>query len=144
MVYTGGMDYFRRNLKRIGIDAAGYLLIVLAFLTGWLPGPGGIPLALAGLALLSMNNEWARRLRTYLLHHGGKLAETIFPKHPVVQLLYDLLVVVLLVLVGLLVWWHHATWQVSLAIILFFGALFLAVMNRDRLRALQHRRSARK
>ncbi len=38
------------------------LLILLGLLTGWLPGPGGIPLTLAGLAVLASEFAWAHRL----------------------------------------------------------------------------------
>jgi hypothetical protein len=48
--------------KRVAIDIAGFGLMILAFLTGWLPGPGGIPLFLVGLGILSLNYEWAERL----------------------------------------------------------------------------------
>ncbi len=51
------------KFKRIGIDAAGYVLILLGIAFSPLPGPGGLPLVLAGLGLLSIHNEWARRLR---------------------------------------------------------------------------------
>lgn len=47
---------------RIAVGVVGVLLIVLAGLTGWLPGPGGIPLAIAGLAVLATEFEWAQRL----------------------------------------------------------------------------------
>jgi hypothetical protein len=134
------MNFIRRNAKRIGVDAAGYLLIVLAVLTGWLPGPGGIPLALAGLALLSINNEWARRLRIYLLDNGGKLVQFLFPVNPLVQWAYDALVIVLLIVVTALAFAHNALWQVSLAILLFFVAVFLAVMNRDRISRLKRKK----
>lgn len=134
------MDMLKRNTKRIVIDAAGYLLIVAAILTGWLPGPGGIPLALAGLGLLSINNKWAKDLRDYLMKHGGKLARVLFPPNPLIQWLYDILVIVLLVLAGWLGERHAAVWQISLAVALFFIAVFLALMNRDRLKALQKRR----
>jgi len=40
----------------------GGLLIIAAPLTGWLPGPGGIPLFIAGLAVLASEFEWAQRL----------------------------------------------------------------------------------
>lgn len=40
----------------------GALFIVLAALTGWLPGPGGIPLALVGLAILASEFHWASRI----------------------------------------------------------------------------------
>lgn len=47
---------------RIGVGIVGGLLIILAPLTGWLPGPGGIPLFIAGLAVLASEFEWAQRL----------------------------------------------------------------------------------
>jgi hypothetical protein len=134
------MDYIRRNLKRIATDAAGYLLLIAALLTGWLPGPGGIPLALAGLALLSINNEWAHRIRQYLLDNGGKLAKVLFPDNAYVQWFYDIIVVLLLVIVTLLAYQHAAAWQIALAGGLFFGAVTIALLNRDRLGRLQNHR----
>lgn len=129
----------KRNLKRILTDAAGYFLIVAAIATGWLPGPGGIPLAIAGLGLLSINNEWARRLRDYLLKNGGKVVQFLFPNNPVVQWLYDIAVALLLVLTAALAWRHAAIWQISLAVFAFFIACFIALMNRDRLNSLRNR-----
>lgn len=127
----------KRNLKRIAIDAAGYFLIVAGIALGWLPGPGGIPLILAGLGLLSINNKWAEDLRNYLLKHGGKLVKILFPDNKYVQWLYDALVALLLAAVGLLEWRHSAVWQISLGVGLFFIALFVALMNRDRLQSLR-------
>jgi len=37
-------------------------MVVAGLLTGWLPGPGGIPLVLGGLAVLASEFSWARRL----------------------------------------------------------------------------------
>jgi hypothetical protein len=129
-----------KKLKRILIDIAGYGLILLGVTTGWLPGPGGIPLIVAGLGLLSINNKWAQELRDYVLHNGGKLVQTLFPNNPVVQILYDILVVLLLILVGVLGWQHAAIWQISLAIALYFIALFIASMNRQRLERFRSRK----
>lgn len=129
----------KRNTKRIVIDAAGYLLVLAAILTGWLPGPGGIPLALAGLGLLSINNAWAKRIRDYLLSHGGKFVGLFFPNNIVMQWLYDIIVVLLLVLVIVMEWRHSAAWHVGLGISLFFIAVFIASMNRDRYNRLKKR-----
>lgn len=134
------MDFIKRNSKRIAIDTAGYLLIIAAALTGWLPGPGGIPLFIAGLGLLSINNEWARRLRDYLLQHGGKLVKVIFPANPIVQWLYDIVVVLLWVLVVILAEQHAALWQISLAIALFFLSVAIALLNRDRMQRLRRKK----
>jgi hypothetical protein len=134
------MHFIKRHGKRIAIDGAGYLLIIAAALTGWLPGPGGIPLFIAGLGLLSINNDWARRLRDYLLQNGGKIVKVIFPTNPVVQWLYDAIVILLWIVVALLAWRHAAIWQISLAIALFFAALAIALLNRDRLNRLRRKR----
>lgn len=47
---------------RIAVGIAGFLLMVAAALTGWLPGPGGIPLFLMGLAVWASEFTWAHRL----------------------------------------------------------------------------------
>lgn len=47
---------------RIGVALAGLVLIMLGFVSGPLPGPGGIPLVLLGLAVWSSEFEWAHRL----------------------------------------------------------------------------------
>jgi hypothetical protein len=131
-----------KKLKRILTDIAGYGLILLGIATGWLPGPGGIPLIVGGLGLLSINNVWAQKLRDYILKNGGKVVKSIFPNNPVVEFLYDLIVVLLFMLVGALAWWHNAIWQISMAIGLFFIALFIASVNRDRLQRFKNRRKA--
>lgn len=47
---------------RICVGFVGLLLICLAALTGPIPGPGGIPLAILGIAVWSSEFEWAQRL----------------------------------------------------------------------------------
>lgn len=136
------MNFLQKHTKRILTDAAGYLLLLAAVATGWLPGPGGIPLALAGLGLLSINNEWARKIRQYLLDHGGKIVQIMFPPNRLVQWLYDAVVVLLLALVAVLAWRHAALWQLSLSVALFFIAVAIALLNRDRYNRLKNIRKA--
>ena len=133
------MHFLRRNLKRIATDVAGYGLILLGIVLSPVPGPGGIPLIIAGLGLLSINNEWARRLRGYLLIHGGKVVKVLFPPNAFAQVFYDVLTLTLFGLVAWLVWNHSHTWQISIAVALFFIALFVAAMNRDRYNRLKHK-----
>lgn len=52
---------------RIGVGLVGVSMLIAAPLTGWLPGPGGIPLFLAGLAVLSTEFLWAKRFRKWLV-----------------------------------------------------------------------------
>lgn len=62
---------------------AGTLFIIAAGLTGWLPGPGGIPLFLIGIAILATEFVWAEQLRDYLFdilkRFGGWIKQ-----HPVI------------------------------------------------------------
>ena len=45
----------------------GFAFIILAGLTGWLPGPGGIPLFLIGIAILSTEFKWAKKIKDMVL-----------------------------------------------------------------------------
>ena len=47
---------------RIGVGLLGLLLILAGLATGWIPGPGGIPLILLGLAVWSSEFHWANKL----------------------------------------------------------------------------------
>ena len=55
-------DPRKHRIYRALVGFVGVLLILIAGATGWLPGPGGIPLALIGLAVLASEFEWAQRL----------------------------------------------------------------------------------
>ncbi len=50
------------------VAAIGLLLVLLGLATGWLPGPGGIPLILGGLAVWASEFSWAHRLMLRLKH----------------------------------------------------------------------------
>ena len=54
---------------RLAVAIFGFALIIAAPLTGWLPGPGGIPLFLAGLAVLSSEFLWAKSVNRWLLRY---------------------------------------------------------------------------
>jgi hypothetical protein len=58
----------QRRVYRCVVAAAGLLLILLGLATGWLPGPGGIPLVLAGVAVWASEFHWAHRLMLRLRH----------------------------------------------------------------------------
>lgn len=55
-------DPRKLRVYRVGVAAAGGLLIILGGITGPIPGPGGIPLVLAGLAVWASEFVWAHRL----------------------------------------------------------------------------------
>jgi hypothetical protein len=64
----------------------------------------------------------------------------LFPSNPLVQWLYDGLVVLLLAIVTVLAYRHAAVWQIGLSVSLFLIALLIALLNRDRLERLKRRR----
>ncbi|PLS80962.1 hypothetical protein CYG49_03455 [Candidatus Saccharibacteria bacterium] len=46
----------------------GVPMIIAAPLLGWLPGPGGIPLFLLGIAILSTEFPWAEKVRDKVMN----------------------------------------------------------------------------
>jgi uncharacterized protein (TIGR02611 family) len=50
------------RIYRFGVGLVGTFLVVLGFVSGPLPGPGGIPLVLLGLAVMASEFVWAERL----------------------------------------------------------------------------------
>jgi uncharacterized protein (TIGR02611 family) len=50
------------RVYRTAVALLGLILIALGFISGPLPGPGGIPLVLLGLAVWSSEFEWAHQL----------------------------------------------------------------------------------
>ncbi len=50
------------RVYRVAVAIAGLFFIALGFVSGPLPGPGGIPLVLLGLAIWASEFEWAHQL----------------------------------------------------------------------------------
>ncbi|HSX06554.1 MAG TPA: PGPGW domain-containing protein [Candidatus Saccharimonadia bacterium] len=131
------MNLVKRHGKRVLTDAGGYLLVVAGIATGWLPGPGGIPLIVTGLGLLSINNAWAKELRIWVIRNGGKAVTILFPRWVWLEWLYDIVAFSLLCLTFVLEVHHVSLWQMGLGVSAFFIALFIALTNRDRLNRLR-------
>ena len=53
-----GNNFFKRRI----IDFTGFGLIIISPFLGSLPGPGGIPIFLTGVAILARNYDWAENL----------------------------------------------------------------------------------
>src|SRR5690349_17606038 len=63
-----------RHVRRPIVLTFGMFFVLLAGAIGWLPGPGGIPIFLLGIAILSTEFQWADRLKRSLLgyvHSAG-------------------------------------------------------------------------
>ena len=132
------------SAKRILTDMAGYGCIIAAPLLGWLPGPGGIPLFLSGLGLLSINNPWAKRLLHYVRKRSESLSDLVFPKNSFVQWSWDITVICLITAgtyINISV--ESNLWQ-AISIILFAMSTTLFLLNRQRLQWLDIKLRKRK
>ncbi len=139
----GGWDLFGYTLrmvnkqsfwKRFITDLSGWLLIFGSLAFGWLPGPGGIPLLLAGLGLLSINHRWAKRLIKIIKEQGIHFWERFFDVHPLLKAVYDLASVGLVVGAILILNTVTKNSLKSLGIVMFFTGLTLFLGNRQRLK----------
>jgi hypothetical protein len=122
----------RSRAKRIGIDALGYGAIVAAALTGWLPGPGGIPLLILGLSLLATNHKWAERLLAWVKSGSGKLADQIFNGHPLLKLSVDVCGIVFVAAAAYLLTHFTRSIARSAAVSLIIVSVILLLGNRQR------------
>ena len=127
-----------RTLKVILLDIVGILLIILAGLTGWLPGPGGIPLLIAGLAVLSINHKWAKRWLVAVKENGLKISDKFFSASPRMSLLIDVIGIVFLALAVYIVFFitqnniakTAGVWLVIVSLVLLLG-------NRGRIKKIK-------
>ncbi len=134
------MKHLSKTIKFILIDAAGVLLIILAGLTGWLPGPGGIPLLIAGLALLSINHDWAERWLVTVKKHGINISDKLFNGSKKTKIIIDVVSVLFICIAVLLVATFTRNLAKSAAIWLVIIALVLLLGNRQRLKKLLKKR----
>lgn len=119
-----------RFWKIIILDTLAVIFMLGAIATGWLPGPGGIPLFIIGLSLLAINHTWAERYIDLLKKHADRLGDIIFI--PKLQLFYDIFAPALL---GFGIWLlvrHSATWTISLGVSLSFLGVTFFLGNRGR------------
>jgi hypothetical protein len=124
-------------------DILGVLLILSSPLLGWLPGPGGVPLFLAGLGFLAVHHAWAKDMIRYVKNNGLKINDYIFREHPSLQALYDIASLGLLAGGIYLLTSYTRSLTLSIAIVCIFTALTLFLGNRKRLNTFLSRMKRR-
>ncbi len=121
-------------LKVIATDVAGVGCLLLVPFLGPLPGPGGIPLLIAGFGLLAVNHDWADDAVVYVKKHSESLRRVIFPDITWVKWSWDIFAVFLLV-IG--TWFNiifEENWLLrGLSIGIMASASTLFMLNRNRL-----------
>lgn len=126
----------KKASKRIAIDIAGYTLLTLSALVGWLPGPGGFPLFFAGLGLLSINNNWAKRLLSFSKTKGESFIDIFFPDKPVFKWGYDIVGTVFFTSGLVLILTTNSRFLSLFATIMMASSFWVLLANRNRLKKL--------
>lgn len=58
-----------KTVRKPFVLTLGLFLVIVSPFTGILPGPGGIPIFLLGIAILASEFDWADRFKKFMLHH---------------------------------------------------------------------------
>lgn len=122
----------KKQLKRIAYDIAGVTLIIISPLLGWLPGPGGIPLFLAGLGLLAVHNEWAQKLLHWAKINAENFLEIIFPRNSKLEIVHDIIGFFLLTTALVLFLQLNPPYQYIFPVMFLASGLFWVLYNRRR------------
>lgn len=126
-----------KKVKKIGkiviFDSLAILCFIGVALFGWLPGPGGVPLTIAGLSLLAVNHDWAERWLETTKVKGVSIKNKLFPDRPLIKHAYDIVGSIVLAL-GL-----YLSFTADTRILSAVGAIFttfsfsVILFNRKRL-----------
>ncbi len=120
------------------MDTVGVLMLIGVVLFGWMPGPGGIPLLIAGLSLLAANHEWARRLLEYVKVHGASVLTRLFTNHPIVKIGFDVISVLLVIAAIYVIALQTRNIVQSIAIAGLYFGIGIFLLNRRRIQRLYH------
>lgn len=115
--------------------ALGLVLILVAPLVGWIPGPGGIAVFLAGIAVLASEFDWAEALKAFFLKTVPKEIKNRWRPTPKWETAFDITALVLFAGAGVAAyadWWAPV---LSLGI----SGICLFLFNRERLTRLKKR-----
>lgn len=132
--------------KVILTDLAGIGCLALVPFLGPLPGPGGIPLILAGFGLLAANHDWADDAIHYVKKHSENIQSIVFPDRTNIKWAWDILAVIIF---GLGLWLNVGVefWLLKgLGIGTMASATTIFMLNRNRISWLdkQLRRTGKK
>lgn len=123
------------NVRKLFTFAFGLVLVVAAPLVGWLPGPGGIILFLAGISVLASEFDWAEAVKAFFLHTVPKELNNRWRPTPKWEVAFDSVSFALLISAGIAA--YYAWWGPVLSF--GIGGLCLFLFNRERLSRLKKR-----
>ena len=121
-----------RFWKILILDLVGVAMMILALLTGWLPGPGGIPLFIIGLGVLAIHHEWAQDIIDWLKERLDDIGDIIFTEDKDVQLAYDIICPLMVAGGAYFLWLHNAPWQIGFGAFAIITGVTILAGNRKR------------
>jgi hypothetical protein len=135
-MYTYSM---KQKTRVILIDCLGFTCIIIAPFLGWIPGPGGIPLLILGLGLLSQNHAWAERLLASVKERAGRATSKVAEASPAVRWAIDAGSLVLISIAVIII--TNVTRSVfkTAAISLIAAGVVLLLTNQNRYKKLYRR-----
>lgn len=87
-------------IRKSLVFVVGLTMVIAAPFLGWLPGPGGIPLFLLGIAILSSEFLWADRVRERVMALLQPFLD-YFKKNPAISTFLIVLLVTACILIGI-------------------------------------------
>jgi hypothetical protein len=127
------MSKLKRYGKIILFDSLAALCFIGVIAFGWLPGPGGLPLFIAGLGLLAVNHDWAERWLETVKYKSKSFKKILFPPTPWIRYTYDVVSVVLFVTAGYLYFQTTSHFASAVCIAVACFGFFVFLLNRERL-----------
>ncbi len=121
-----------QKTRAILIDILGILCIVAAPFLGWLPGPGGIPLLILGLSLLSTNHEWAERLLQKVKDHANNAAKRVSEVDNTTKWAIDIASILFIAAAVVVIVHATKSLMITAAISLIIIGITMFATNRDR------------
>lgn len=124
-----------KTVRKPFVFALGLVLIMIAPLVGWIPGPGGIIIFLLGIAVLASEFDWAENLQEFFLKTVPKEVKKRWRPTPKWEITFDITSVILMI--GALFSAYINWWAPVLS--LGIAGICLFLFNRERLTRLKKR-----
>lgn len=121
------------SIRKPTVFTIGMLLVIASGLTGWLPGPGGIPLFILGMAVLASEFDWADSLKEFVLKKVPSEVRRHWRPTPKWELAFDAAAMLLLVIaINLVI--REVVWPV---LSMTTAAIMLFLFNAGRLQKIK-------
>ena len=124
-----------KTVRKPFVFVLGLVLILVAPLVGWLPGPGGIVLFLLGIAILASEFDWAQSLQEFFLKKVPAEVKKRWHPTPKWEITFDVTSFLLLCGAVVFAYFHLFAPVLSFGI----GGFCLFLFNRERLTRLKRR-----